>query len=527
MPVDLSRLSSFLGVQQDRVQPLFTQNNLRDLLNAILKKATEYDELKSKNTMLEVESEQMVHSLDRRANHSQSSLIKTQAELQSCRTQLKEMELTATGEKTEKEALRHSNESLTSENQRLNSKVNESMEEKRATLAVLDRMSQDNTRQGEEYRTLTERYSSLRQDFTEIETELQRLRTNENSLKFKEQTAEQELQLLQKNNEWLKHELEDKTSEFYGYRKNKGQQISLLQLEIGSVKSQYSAAEQLSRIYQQRNEELSMKLESSLVRVKDVQDQLVLQEEAFRTEMNSQSRLAELWERSASDAKARVAQIEQSMELQLQTERTEAARWAETAKRETDRCGDLEREVSELSREADRIASELAVANERLGTGPGSITGLGLLSPSAQVVNKMQKSGLNLTELYSEQLKIKQELIQEKRKNEKLLKNFNDLVQELEDRAPQILEQREEYSRLQTDLTNMSQLLQQISEEKEELEKGIQKSAILADDQRRETKLYKRRMIYYLCYHVDTVRGSGLEPTGSKALVRDRRTRIP
>jgi len=130
---------------------------------------------------------------------------------------------------------------------------------------------------------------------------------------LQKQGIEQELGLLKQRMEWATNEIAAKSTEFGNYRTEKATQILQLQADLEQARLEASSAVQSNSTAQRRLLEQQSKGEELLVKNKELQDQIVVQEEQFRVEMETQRRLGELWERAATDNKARVADLERKL----------------------------------------------------------------------------------------------------------------------------------------------------------------------------------------------------------------------
>lgn len=127
---------------------------------------------------------------------------------------------------------------------------------------------------------------------------------------LQKQGVEQELGLLKQRMEWATTEMAAKSLEFGNYRTEKAGQILQLQADLEQARLEATSATQSSTTSQRRILEQQSKLEEVMNKNKELQDQKLVQEEQFRVEMETQRRLGELWERAATDNKARVADLE-------------------------------------------------------------------------------------------------------------------------------------------------------------------------------------------------------------------------
>lgn len=121
---------------------------------------------------------------------------------------------------------------------------------------------------------------------------------------------EQELELLKQRAEWASSELKAKTTEFASFRTEKSGQILKLQADLDQSRMEATSAKQSNAFHERRVQELQTKLDESNKLAKDLEEKKLIQEEQFRTEVETQRRLGELWEREAKDTKGRIADLE-------------------------------------------------------------------------------------------------------------------------------------------------------------------------------------------------------------------------
>lgn len=315
------------------------------------------------------------------------------------------------------------------------------------------------------------------------------------TLQFKNTSLEQSISLLEKNVQYLNEELTTKTSQFSTYRKENAILLTTLQQEVDVIKSHSASSEHNETLLRQRNEELAATVERNLLRISELQDDMSNKEESFRLEMATQSRLVDLYERSSKDAKKRISQLERSIELRSDSEMQDFAKFKEIAETSQQHCRELELRVGHYEDDLQGLQRELDLANERLGaTSNTTANGIGLLSPSAHVISKVYDAGMSLTQLYAELLKSKQDLEHERRKNNQIQQGFDDLIAELESRAPQIQQQREEYSSLQYELASMSENMQKMTERNESLTRELTTCQILAKDRALESEVHEQQV---------------------------------
>ncbi|KTW25953.1 hypothetical protein T552_03228 [Pneumocystis carinii B80] len=517
--VEAERISSFLGLSLEFILSLEQKEEGNILWTGILQKVEEYEELKRSKVVLEVNYEQETHAANRRLQSIEKKLETSLEDNKNLKEQSTLYKTTSEKLETEIAGLRSSNTELKEQVYTLESRNRVLESEKREVIEVIERKTQEILRQEEEYQNLTERYDKLRKEINSIENENHELKDKEISWKFKEQTSMQEIELLKKNIEWLNKEVEEKTNEFSEYRKDKLSQISSLQLELENTVSASTIHENSANASKKQLEKTSNKLEETLFKLKECQDKIVEQEESFRNEMDLQHRLTELLEQNLKNSKQRITELEEHLDEDSTKEGQEALKWMNIAEKEKIRADTMESQVEELELRVEKLQVELVVAKDQLSQGindENAPVGVGLLSPSAQAANKLKKSGMSLTKLYSEYISVKEQLESEKKQNEIMQNNLNDLLSDLETRAPQIHEQREEFSRLQVDIADISEMLQESNELKEKIGRENKTLKIHIKDLEQEKLLYLQqtrdlsRQIQCLLYEMEVQNYTGV-----------------
>ena len=82
------------------------------------------------------------------------------------------------------------------------------------------------------------------------------------------------------------------------------------------------------------------------------------------------------------------------------------------------------------------------------------------LSPAAAVASRLLKSGMTLTQIYSEYVNLSENLQAEKSENERLKAYLNELVSEIEEKAPILNRQKYEYEDAMKTISSLSAQLE-------------------------------------------------------------------
>ncbi|KAF8946234.1 hypothetical protein BGZ52_008934, partial [Haplosporangium bisporale] len=311
---DLARIMDQLQAAGDQVTP-----SLHKLVQQLDEKAIEFasenwkeqaEEAKASLSTERINSEQRAQQSEAKINAFKSQLTITRQKLQ-IETKLK---LEAEAKSAEYESRFTSQQSGTLhtgvELDLLKSRVETLEAEKRDALAAHERKVTELDQLNEDYRNLMSNHQEIKKEASKNETDAREARSSEMSHKLQQQALKQELDMLKQRIEWTKSELEAKSIELTSYRNDKSAQVLKLQSELDQARLEATTSAQSNTNLQRRLKELQDKLDECLVKSSEQQGKILTQEEQFRGEMETQRRLADLYQRSSKDATERVAEIE-------------------------------------------------------------------------------------------------------------------------------------------------------------------------------------------------------------------------
>ena len=342
--------------------------------------------------------------------------------------------------------------------------------------------------------------SNLKADVNSLELKLQDAGNASLSAKFREQALQQEIDLLKKHNQWFEVELSTKSAEHAKYRKDKNTRIAELQRFKEDAINTIDSFKRTEVNLRGRIEELMRKADSALAQVQQLQEAATNSEVSFKYELESAQRLADLQKQSADTARARLQDVQNMLESVKEDAAVEVGQLQ--AELETERS---ERQVSEqrvttLEMQIERLETTFISAEDK-GSIPStpkpSINGLSVHNPSpdASIINTpRQRGGLNFTQLYSEHVQTKSDLEAERRRNQKLSSTIDDMINNLERRQPEIEELRVDHDRLQDEVTELSSLLQEASQDREIILKKLRSWEGQVDGLRRENNVLRQQL---------------------------------
>eukprot|EP00076_Gallus_gallus_P024040 XP_015146082.1 nucleoprotein TPR isoform X4 [Gallus gallus] len=395
---------------------------------------SEIDGLRARHERFKVDSEQQYFEVEKRLAQSQERLVNETQQCQTLREELKKLheQLKLLNEKNkELEAAQDRNAAIQSH---LSREKEELEAEKRDLVRTSERRSQEVEHLNEDVKRLNEKLTEANTEKVKLQLKLDELQTSDVTVKYREKRLEQEKELLQSQNTWLNSELKAKTDELLHTAREKGSEILELKCNLENKKEEVSRMEEQINSLKQSNENLQKHVEDLLNKLKEAKEQQASMEERFHNELNAHIKLSNLYKSAADDSEAKSNELTGAVE-----------------------------ELHKLLKEA----GEGAVLSEEE---------LAAMSPTAAAVAKVVKPGMKLTELYNAYVETQDQLLLEKLENKRINKYLDEIVQEVEAKAPILKRQREEFERSQKAVASLSAKLEQAMKEIQRLQEDADKA---------------------------------------------------
>ncbi|XP_070602426.1 nucleoprotein TPR isoform X2 [Erythrolamprus reginae] len=442
---------------------------------------SEIDCLRTSHERYKVDSEQQYFEVEKRLAQSQERLVNETQECQNLReelTKLNEQLKKLTEKNKELEAAQDDNVSIQSQ---LTRGKEELEAEKRDLVRTSERRAQELEHLNEDVKRLNEKLTATNTAKVELQLKLDELQTSALSVKYREQRWEQEKELLQNQNTWLNTELKAKTDELMVLVLEKGTEILDLKYGLENKKEEVSRLEEQVTGLKQSNGNLQKHVEDLLEKLKEAKEQQTSMEERFHNELNAHIKLSNLYKSAADDLEAKSNELTQAVEElhKLLKEAGEANKGTQERLAEMEQAKatvekELKEKISKLEKELDN-ANDLVSATKRKGA-ILSDDELSAMSPTAAAVAKVVKPGMKLTELYNAYVEAQDQLLLEKLENKRINKYLDEIVQEVEAKAPILKRQREEYERSQKAVASLSAKLEQAMKEIQRLQEEADKA---------------------------------------------------
>ncbi|XP_067240174.1 translocated promoter region b, nuclear basket protein isoform X1 [Chanodichthys erythropterus] len=491
------------------LQQILERSEIAKLQKTVLTKLEKYisdqqcevDCLKAQQEQYRVDSEQQYFDIEKKFAESQAQFVSQTHEHQILKEEYCKLE-------EELKCIREKNKEQVSSNTKLESQQNELSKakdeleaEKRELVRTLERRSQEMEHQSEDLKRLNDRLVEVNAEKMQLQLKLDGSEASEVSIKYKEKRMEQEKDLLQGQVTWLNTELKAKSEELLSLSRQRGNEILELQCNLNNKEDEITHLQDQVTSLKASNENLQRQAEEMITKMREAKEQQASLEEKFSNELNANIKLSNLYKGAAADAEAKGEELSRAVEElhKLLKEAGEAHKALEVKMAELEDCKD--KEITELKEKISSQEKELENANELLSDtkhrGTASILTeehVTTMSPTAAAVAKIIKPGMKLTEIYTAYVETQEQLQREKLENKRLHKYLDDIVQEMEAKAPILKRQREEYERMQKSVSSLSAKLEQAVTEVHRLQKeadeGNKRASVLErDNQRFEVQL--------------------------------------
>ncbi|KAM3966432.1 LOW QUALITY PROTEIN: nucleoprotein TPR [Aphomia sociella] len=346
------------------------------------------------------------------------------------------------------------------------------------------------------------------------------IQSKELSLQYREKRIEQERVLLNSQIAGLTEEVNRLTSELQTLRLNNTSRLVSLETQLSEKNEELNAAnETIAQLNEEKNlNNRAETLSQRLMEQREIENRMT---ENYKKELDAKTKLADLFKTMHDDAEAKTLEMTEGV-AELQKLLNEA----------TEKYGDLETKYKQAEIDHDELMekkneiisslkNELEHANDLLKAANAQNLDMALsdLAPSAATASKLLKSGMSLTQIYSQLVKVTDELAQEKEENRRLNITINTIVQELEEKAPLLQKQKSEYEEALESNTALSQQIDSLVIECNRLRDDYSESAKIANHYSRENGKLKGeladlgRQVCFLLKEIEHSRGGSI-PNG-------------
>ncbi|XP_043990066.1 nucleoprotein TPR isoform X2 [Gambusia affinis] len=371
--------------------------------------------------------------------------------------------------------------------------------EKRELERLLEKRTQELENLTEDMKRLNEKLTDTNKLKMEFQLKLDEIQSSTASVQHREKRMEQEKELLEKKVDWLTAELSTKTEELLNTNREKGKEILELQGSLQSSNEQVSRLESQLSSLKELGESQSKRAEDLNNKLKQAKDEQVAMEEKYRVELNAHVKLSSLYKGAATDMEAKNQELSRAVEelSKLVRETGEANKGLE--KKVSDAEEQKVRVEAELREKIKKMEKELENATMKAAGKNccgSSLTEeqLDSMCPSAAAIAAIVKPGMKFFDLYNAYAECQTQLQLEKQETRRVSKVLDEIVQEVESKAPVLKRQREEYESMQRSMASLCNKLEQARTEIYSLQKEKDEAKQSYDAMEREKLKAERQL---------------------------------
>lgn len=458
------------------------------------KKTTEYEkliqELNTRHDDNEVKldkSQQSVVELRKQLDDVRGDVIRYQQSIARLETENIEFKRQRDTLTTERDALQSVLESRSAEIDRLKGDVREL--EKQLTAAI------------------NAKYEAI-QKYDDIQAK-------ETSLDFKERRMEQDKNILTKQLQSMTDSYNSTMEELMAMRRERQQQRMSLEAKLNERVDELNITQSTVQHLRDSNKLLQDRLDEVSAKRKEEADELVKMVECYKNELMAKTKLADICKAGSEDSKKHANELTSAV-TELKKMLNDAVN--EYGELETRYKGDAlqhSEDIKDKESIIDNLKGELKNANDLLKAAQDENLehAVERFAPSAAATSKIIKSGMTLTEIYTEYVKTAEKLRLEERERTKLEIQLKEILQEIEERAPEINKKSIEFEKMvETNAQIKEQMDNMITErviEREQLQEISAKYAYLERENKRlkNSQSDLSRQVCFLLKEIEQMRG--------------------
>jgi nucleoprotein TPR len=374
--------------------------------------------------------------------------------------------------------------SSTSQLDVLESRIKTLESQNRDALATYETKATAYDRLAKELSDQHQKYVDLRKSLSALEEKNQTLESAANNVKFRETNLQQEIELLRKNNIWYETELQTRSNDNTKFRKEKNAQVAELQRANADAAETIDALQRTETLLRKHVDELKTKADEDRIRIQQLEDDAANKEVNFRSELDNARRLTALQQKTAELTKNRLEEVQTELVGLQESAAEEVGQLQAEIELERNRAteaeanvANLESLVQNLEREANqfRNAANIPATPRRATNGPFGTPGRAG-SPAVYSPGGSQLKGMTNTKILAENNTLKEQLRNARDENEEKSTMIQNMIDELEHLEPAIEELRRTNETLTTQISDISNDLDEAVTEKDAARKDERKA---------------------------------------------------
>ncbi|XP_041658581.1 nucleoprotein TPR-like isoform X2 [Cheilinus undulatus] len=450
--------------------------------------------LKTQHERFKADIEQQYFDIDKRLLESQEQLLSATRDLQTLKEENKKL--------NEELSTLKGIEGETSEDKQPQQQTKAKYEieaEKRELARLLENRTQEVENLTEDVNRLNEKLTETSKVKLELQLKLDDIQSSEASVQHREKRMEQEKELLEKKVEWLTAELEKKTEELLKSNREQGKEILELKSKLENSKEQETKLEQQLTSLKDTSENQNKRAADLNNKLKQAKDEQNAMEEKYHNELNARIKLTSLYKESATEMETKNQELSRAVEelSRLVKDTGEANKALEKKVSEGEELkkqleAELREKIKKLEKELENTTMKAAGKHCCV---PSLTEGqLNSMCPAAAAIAAVVKPGMKFFDLYNAYAECQTQLQLEKQEVKRVGRVLDEIIQEVESKAPILKRQRDEYESMQKSMASLCNKLEQARTEIYSLQKEKEEAKQCCDAMERDKLRAERQL---------------------------------
>ncbi|CAL8276864.1 unnamed protein product [Lota lota] len=371
--------------------------------------------------------------------------------------------------------------------------------ERRELARLLEKRTQELDNLTEDVKRLKDRLAESNRVKVEVQLKLDGILSSEASIQTREKRVLQEKELLQQQAERLNSELKTKTEELLSSARERGQETLELRCALDNAKEQVSQLERQLAALREVSDGHHKRAEDLNTKLKQCKEQQCAMEEKYRTELNAHIKLSSLYKGAASDAEDKNQELSRAVE-ELSKLVKDTGEVNNTLQKKLSEGEELRTRLQEeLKEKTKKMEKELENASTKAASKQCCVPSLteeqlNSMCPSAAAIAEIVKPGMKFFELYNAFTTVQSQLQLEQQESRRISRVLDEIVQEVESKAPVLKRQREEYEAMQRSMASLCNKLELARDEIHSLQKDKEEVKQRCSDLEKEKLRTERQL---------------------------------
>lgn len=341
------------------------------------------------------------------------------------------------------------------------------------------------------------------------------IQSKELNLEFKEKRLEQERHHLNATIKQLNENLNKTMAELSNVRRENTLRLLTTETKLTEKTEELKIANSAIEHLRETNNSLTKKAEDLAAKLMAHSDEVTKMMDNYKKELFTKTKLADLYKDDCEDNLAQINELKSGIiELkQFLKEATDSYGSLETKHKQIEL--QHEQEIDEKNQQIEDLKTEIKNANELLKSAQEENLehAVESLAPTAAASSRLIKSGMTLTEVFSIYVKTAEELQIVKKDNNRLNSQIQNILMELEDKAPIFKKQTLDHQQIIETNNELRQQLDSMIGERVDHREELNNLITKVNYYERENKKLKitqsdlGRQVCYLLKEIEHVRG--------------------